>query len=207
MNLLSFRIVALSFLSLLLFSTTATVADAQTPTLDSEQTAFLTLINNYRSQNGAGPLQVSVALQNSSQWMSTDMANKNYFSHTDSLGRDPFTRMAAFGYSHSPAGENIAAGISTAQNTFTQWQTACDPDATGACTYAHNQNMLNPSYKVIGIGRANNTASTYKWYQGYRAGVGPWKTSPLRSWLVRCSPEPVHSRTAAAKLATVPELN
>ena len=37
------------------------------------------------------------------------MASKNYFSHTDSLGRDPFTRMNAFGYSASAMGENIAA--------------------------------------------------------------------------------------------------
>src|ERR1700736_4850694 len=93
---------------------------AYAQTLDSEQSAFLRLINNYRAQNGVGSLQVSVALENSSQWMSTDMATKNYFSHTDSLGRDPFVRMAAFGYAFVPAGENIAAGNSTAQNTFAQ---------------------------------------------------------------------------------------
>ena len=137
--------------------------NAQT-TLDAEQSSFLTLINQYRAQNGLGALQVSLALQQSSQWMSADMAAKNYFSHTDSLGRDPFKRMAAFGYSYTPAGENIAAGYSDAQNTFNQWKTACDPDATGACTYAHNKNMLNASYKVIGIGRAYGASSTYHWY-------------------------------------------
>jgi len=143
----------------------ARTAYGQTPTLDSEQLSFLTLINNYRAQNGAGPLQVSVDLENSSQWMSTDMATKNYFSHTDSLGRDPFTRMAAFGYNYATyEGENIAAGNSDAQDTFTQWQTACDPGSNGACTYAHRQNMLNPAYKVIGIGRAYGASSAYGWY-------------------------------------------
>src|SRR5437764_920605 len=92
-----------------------TAAAQTTPTLDSEQSAFLTLINNYRAQNGLGPLQVSVTLQNSSQWMSTDMATKNYFSHTDSLGRDPFTRMTAFGYTYYPEGANIAARSANAQ--------------------------------------------------------------------------------------------
>jgi uncharacterized protein YkwD len=139
-------------------------AHAQSTSLDAEQSAFLTLINNYRAQNGVGPLQVSLALQQSSQWMSNDMATKNYFSHTDSLGRNPFQRMAAFGYSYTPAGENIAAGYSDAQSTFTQWQNACDPDASGVCTYAHRQNMLNASYKVMGIGRAYNAAATYRWY-------------------------------------------
>jgi uncharacterized protein YkwD/chitodextrinase len=137
---------------------------AQVPALDSEELTFLTLINNYRAQNGAGALQVSVALQHSSQWMSNDMATMNYFSHTDSLGRDPFTRMEAFGYHWYPWGENIAAGAADAQTMFNLWQTNCDPDASGACTYAHRQNMLNPSYVVIGIARAFNANSTYHWY-------------------------------------------
>src|SRR5438270_11519927 len=98
---------------------------AQNSTLDSEQWAFLTLINSYRAQNGVGPLQVSVALQNSSQWMANDMATKNYVSHTDSLGRDPFTRMAAFGYQLISSGEHIAAASSDAQGGLNQWISAC----------------------------------------------------------------------------------
>src|SRR5579872_3012918 len=133
-------------------------------TLDTQQAAFLTLINNYRAQNGVGPLQVSLALQNSSQWMSSDMAANNYFSHTDSLGRTPDVRIQAFGYPYYPWGENIAAGYSDAQSTFTLWVNACDPDSTGACTYAHRLNMLNGNFKVMGIGRAYNAASTYHWY-------------------------------------------
>ena len=123
-------------------------------TLDSEQALFLSLINSYRSQNGLAPLQVSPTLQTASQWMSTDMATKNYFSHTDSLGRDPFQRMNAFGYNYSYAGENIAAGNSGAQATFNQWQGSP----------GHNQNMLNPNYKAIGIGRAYNAGSSYRYY-------------------------------------------
>src|SRR5215831_2377913 len=97
---------------------------------DSEEWAFLTLINNYRAQNGLSQLQVSLALENAAHWMSNDMATKNYASHTDSLGRSPASRLAAFGYTYSPWGENIAGGYSDAQNTFNQWLNACDPDAT-----------------------------------------------------------------------------
>lgn len=135
-----------------------------TPTLDSEEWAFVTLINNFRAQNGVGPLQVSVALSNSSAWMSNDMATKDYFSHTDSLGRNPGTRFADFNYPYTPWGENIAAGNSDAQNTFNQWLNACDADASGTCTYAHRKNMLYSGFVVMGIARAFSANATYGWY-------------------------------------------
>jgi uncharacterized protein YkwD len=125
-----------------------------TPTLDTDQWTFLTLINQYRAQNGAGPLQVSSTLQNASQWMSADMQAKGYFSHTDSLGRSSGQRIAAFGYTSYTWGENIAAGFSDAQSVLEGWKNACDPDASGRCTYAHRVNMLNPGFAAIGIGKA-----------------------------------------------------
>lgn len=132
------------------------------PALDSEEWAFLTLINNYRAQNGLGGLQVSAALESAAKWMSADMAAMNYFSHTDSLGRSTGARIAAFGYTYTPWGENLAAGYADAQSAFDQWRTACDPDASGACTYAHRRNMLAPGFTAIGIARA--PGGGYGWY-------------------------------------------
>ena len=134
------------------------------PPMESEDWAFLTLINNYRAQNGLKTLQVSATLENASLWMSNDMATKNYASHTDSLGRTTGTRLAAFNYTYLPWGENIAGGYSDAQSNFNGWLNACDADASGNCTYAHRQNMLNPSFSVIGIWRAYSANSTYGWY-------------------------------------------
>jgi uncharacterized protein YkwD len=135
-------------------SATAPVATSVTG-LDSEELNFLNLINAYRVENGAPALQVSEALTNASQWMSQDMATNNFLDHTDSLGRDPFTRMTAFGYTYSTdEGENIAAGYETAADTFAQWQASAE----------HNANMLDASYLVIGIGRAYDASSTYGWY-------------------------------------------
>lgn len=137
---------------------------APPPSNDDQQTAFLALINSYRAQNGAAALQISPTLQTASTWMSNDMATHNYASHTDSLGRSVGARLAAFGYTYSPYGENIAGGFSDAQTVFNQWLNACDPDTSGTCTYAHRVNMVNPSYKAIGIGRVYNASSTYGWY-------------------------------------------
>lgn len=145
------------FVSLLILLFALLTASIQTyaQTLDTEEQTFLKLINDYRAQNGAGPLKASIALTSAAKWMSNDMAAKNYFSHADSRGRNAFARMAASGYSyHSFRGENIAAGYSDAASTFNQWKNSP----------GHNQNMLNPNYRVIGIGRAGNAGSTYRWY-------------------------------------------
>jgi uncharacterized protein (TIGR03437 family) len=130
-------------------------AHAQTPTLDSEEQAVLKLINDYRAQNGLNPLRASLALTRAADWMSADMAAKNYFNHTDSAGRDPFVRMTAFGYNYGGyRGENIAAGYNDAARTFNLWRNSP----------GHNANMLNANFNVIGISRAYGAASTYKWY-------------------------------------------
>jgi hypothetical protein len=132
--------------------------------LDDQEQALLTIINNFRRQNNIPPLSLSIPLTNAAKWLARDMASKNYLSHTDSLGRNTFDRLTSFGYTDSTKGENISAGSSDAQGAFTQWQTACDPNGSGRCTYAHRMNMLSPNYTVIGIGRSYNPNSTYKWY-------------------------------------------
>lgn len=130
-------------------------AIAQTPTIDAEEQGVLKLINDYRAQNGLGALRVSAALTRAADWMSADMAAKNYFNHTDSAGRDPFTRMAAFGYGYNTfKGENIAAGYGDAARTFNLWRNSP----------SHNAAMLNPNFNVLGISRAYSANSTYKWY-------------------------------------------
>lgn len=145
---------------------------AETPTLDAEEQAFLTEINTYRQRNGLAPLKLSPTLTAAAKWMSADMAAKNYFNHTDSLGRDAFSRSKAFGYTYSTYwGENIAAGNASAANTMVQWKNSP----------GHNANMLNASYKVIGIGRAYGAASTYRWYWttdfgGYDDSAAPTPT-------------------------------
>jgi len=123
--------------------------------LDSEEQAVLTLINNYRQANGLGSLSLNGELNAAADWMSNDMAAKDYFSHTDSLGRDPFQRMADFGYGYNTwKGENLAAGVDAAQAALDLWKGSP----------GHDANMLNPNFKVIGIARAYGDGTTYGWY-------------------------------------------
>lgn len=123
--------------------------------LDSEKSAFLVLINQYRQANGKGILKISSALTTAAQLHSEDMAAHNYFAHESLDGRTPWDRMRAAGYNYNTwYGENIAAGYNTAQTVFDAWKNSPP----------HDENMLNPNFVVIGIGLAYNASSTYKWY-------------------------------------------
>jgi uncharacterized protein YkwD len=149
------RALAVTLLSLAATPVATSSAAVGDPVLDAEEKAFCTQINQYRVANGRAPLALSVSLTKASKWMSADLATKNYFSHTDSLGRTFGVRLNAFGYGFATyRGENIAAGYASAASTFAQWRAS-----TG-----HNTNMLNPNYRVIGIGRAYSATSTYKNY-------------------------------------------
>lgn len=120
-----------------------------TTPLDSEEQAFLTIINDYRAQNNLGPLTACVSMNRAAQGHSEDMRDQNYFDHDGLNGDDPFDRMcnACFELACQSAtamGENIAAGNSDAAATFEQWRTSP----------GHNANMLSSSFNFIGIGRA-----------------------------------------------------
>ena len=133
--------------------------------MDSEEQAFLTLINNYRVQNGLSTVTASQTLGAASRFHSMDMATYNYFAH-NLAGNDHIfgtsddisftTNMANFGYTKSggSVGENIAGGYQSASSVFSAWKASA----------GHNANMLSAWFTTIGIGRAYGATSTYKWY-------------------------------------------
>lgn len=123
--------------------------------LDAEERAFLTALNDHRAQNGLAPLQVSVSLSKAADFHSRQMADNNYFSHTLLNGVTWDQNLCDNGYCYATyKAENIAAGNAAGSATFTQWKNSS----------GHNANMLGANFKVVGIGRAYNANSTYKWY-------------------------------------------
>jgi uncharacterized protein YkwD len=124
-------------------------------TRNGEIHRFLVRLNRYREQKGLRPLGIDKKLQRAAQWMSEDMAAHDYLSHRDSKGRDPFRRLADFGYDYNTdKAENVAAGQQTAAEAFESWQSSS----------GHNKNMLDPQFAVIGIGFAYSKESKYGWY-------------------------------------------
>lgn len=146
------RSLCTALLCLLVFPAAASAAG---PVPDLEERAFCKTINVYRAQNGVPALRLSVALTKAAEWMSADMARNDSLDHTDSLGRSFSRRISAFGYSGATRGENIAGGSpGTAAMMFSMWKGSSQ----------HRKNMLNPSFKVIGIGRAYRASSMLGWY-------------------------------------------
>lgn len=123
--------------------------------LDVEERSLLTRINEYRASRGLTQLRVSYSLTRCAEWMSGDMAQKNYLNHVDSARRDPFARMAAFSYGYKGSrGENLAAGYNDGDRIFELWK--------GSPT--HHKLMLDPAYRVIGLARAYDPNSQLRWY-------------------------------------------
>jgi uncharacterized protein YkwD len=123
--------------------------------LDTEELAFMTLLNDYRADHDLPPVLIDPSIQNAAEWMSTDMGEKNYFSHTDSLGRTPWERMCQYGYCHNTwKGENIAAGYVTGAAVFQGWK-----DSPG-----HDANMLGVNYRVMGLSRVETIGSDFRYY-------------------------------------------
>lgn len=150
-------------------------ADAATPlprsavTMDRVELAEVRLINRFRTARGMRPLRVDGTLTRAAGWMAFDMGRTSRFSHTDSRGRDPFTRLRAFGYPSTSTwrGENLAAGNADAGSTYRQWLNSPP----------HKANWLNPRYSAIGIARVRVAGSPYTWYWATTFG-SRWTGAP-----------------------------
>jgi uncharacterized protein YkwD len=157
-------VAALCLAALILPSYAASPASAASYVPTSVECQFLTLINNYRAQHGLGSLKLKTTLGAAARHHSSDMATHNYLSHTLYDGTSAHQNMINYGYPASAYwGENIYAGYGTGSNGID------NASAQGAFNWwknspGHNANMLSKNFHAIGIGRAYNANSTYKYY-------------------------------------------
>ena len=132
--------------------------------LDEQEIEFLRIINEYRAANGAPCLTPSPTMNEAATYLSRAMGEQGFFDHNEPpcddagdicTGRDPFDRITDFGHTEwTTAAENIAAGNGGAAPTFEQWRTSP----------GHNENMLDPGFTSIGIGRVYVENSYFGWY-------------------------------------------
>jgi uncharacterized protein YkwD len=75
---------------------------------------------------------------------SRDMVSRNFFSHTNPDGKDPFDRLEEANLNSSAAAENIASGPKTGKEVYEIW--LHNP--------SHRRNMLDCRFTRHGVGKA-----------------------------------------------------
>ncbi len=135
-------------------------ARAASVTYSSDELTLVSLINQYRASMGLPKLLLSDTLSSASKRHSTDMARFMFYNHISFrsswflAGSDPASRLAQAGYGYKTATEeNIGNGWISASEVFGGWKNMTN-DRT---------NMLNSSYKVIGVGLVKGGIYRYYW--------------------------------------------
>lgn len=116
-----------------------TVTAPKEPQLPKSDELF-TLINGERVKDGLRPLALDTRLSQSATDKCNDMVARNYWAHDTPEGVEPWKFIQKYVNSYYGAGENLAAGFSTSQDTVTGWM-----KSTG-----HRENILNPKYDHVG---------------------------------------------------------
>ncbi|MGW7334195.1 CAP domain-containing protein [Streptomyces sp. NPDC054840] len=114
------------------------------PPASGDVARVLALVNQERASAGCQAVSLNAKLTKAAQDHSADMASHSNMSHTGSDGSDPGTRITRAGYTWSTYGENVAYGYNTPEKVMEGWMNS----------QGHRENILNCSFKEIGIGLA-----------------------------------------------------
>ncbi|MFD9357533.1 CAP domain-containing protein [Streptomyces sp. NPDC060031] len=126
------------------------------PPASGAAAAVLSLVNQERSAAGCSALTLNEKLTKAAQDHSEDMAAHGNMSHTGSDGSDPGGRITRAGYAWGTYGENVAYGYGTPEKVMEGWMNSP----------GHRENILNCSFKEIGIGLAQ---PNHYWTQDFGA--------------------------------------
>lgn len=137
--------------------------------LDDEEAEMVRLISEYRGTRFLGIIRPSIAMTKSSDFLSRDLSARGILSKNDSNGRGVESRARAFGYIPITTFDAVvASGNLSAQQALNVWKSSP----------ADNEVLLNPVWKVAGIGRTFDS-SKGKWYWAVEF-AGFWdKTIPI----------------------------
>ena len=101
--------------------------------------------NTRRAADGQTALNRNAQLDIAAQAKASDMATRNYWSHTTPDGEQPWSFLEQAGYAYQKAGENLAYGFSTSAATVAGWMNSP----------SHKANLLDGDFNEVGFGYAN----------------------------------------------------
>ncbi len=116
---------------------------------------LLAIVNGYRAEKGASPLELDENLTIAATIRAMEMAYTNDMNHTRPNGNSCFDIFEELGVPPMyTAGENIAAGYFTPQLVAEGWKKSP----------GHYSNMINANFKKIGLGMMRLQGTTYGIY-------------------------------------------
>lgn len=101
--------------------------------------------NEKRSDENVSNLGLNSALTAAAQAKADDMARNNYWSHVSPDGKQPWFFIEQAGYKYAQAGENLAYGFDSSEDTIKGWMNSTE----------HRKVMLDAKMKEVGFGIAN----------------------------------------------------
>ncbi|MGA9227337.1 MAG: CAP domain-containing protein, partial [Mesobacillus sp.] len=125
-------------------SKTGFYTEATAPLKEGFEYQLFDLTNAARVKNGLGVLTWDDPVKETARKHSLDMAENNYFSHTNLEGESPFDRMAEDNITFAVAGENLAYG---------QFSSIFAHEGL-MNSLGHRENILKPDYELLGVGVA-----------------------------------------------------
>jgi uncharacterized protein YkwD len=108
------------------------------------------MVSIYRRNKGLATVAIDPQLQKVAERQALAMASADALSHT--VRGDLQSRLDGAGVRHSAAVENVSAGYHTLAEAFSGWRQSPH----------HNENMLNPRMRRMGIATAYAPGSKYK---------------------------------------------
>jgi uncharacterized protein YkwD len=142
----------LALLALLALTLLALPAAAQTAPQWASEVAALT--NAERAKAGCPALTLDARLGKAAQAHTDEMSRRGALAHEGANGSTPGDRATAAGYTWSAVAENIAAGQQTPADAVASWMKSP----------GHRQNILNCTYRHIGVGYLRRTDDRFGHY-------------------------------------------
>lgn len=136
---------------------TTTVEAVETPKVAEKPITINDLdaaINKVRIDHGLSPLSLNINLNSSALAKCNDMVSKNYITHLDPDGNEPWHFFEEAGYDYLNAAENQAQYYKTAKAIVEAW----------VASPSHKNNLISGNYTEHGFGvcESNPTSSLGK---------------------------------------------
>jgi uncharacterized protein YkwD len=123
---------------------------------ESQENEVIRLTNIERGKAGCGALKMNTKLRTAIRLHVQELGTHGnlYISHVSDDGRSFVDRAKAQGYT-APGGENVARGQTDAADVMNSWMNS----------QGHRENILNCSFKAIGVGEVKGVDGTLVWGQ------------------------------------------